>query len=137
MDARPAGNLEVEYKGAVRRLAEERTDKSALERILLEGAHGSPEFMEAQRALFLGELEERVLASLTRSQVEEAGVDAKVAAAAADPRAAGMIIHGDVPFEAAQKYRRLAEENGLPVTIRVDPSFHGEVGLVVISDEAV
>lgn len=112
-------------------------DKSDLERILIEGAFGTPELRAEERKHFLGELEERVLAHLTRHKIEGPGVDAKVAKAVADPRAKGVVIHADVPILASAKYRKLAEAHGLAVTMRDDPSYEGDVGLVVVSDEAV
>lgn len=112
-------------------------DKSDLERILIEGAFGTPELRAEERKHFLGELEERVLAHLTRHKIEGPGVDSKVAKAVADPRAKGVVIHADVPILASAKYRKLAEAHGLAVTMRDDPSYEGDVGLVVVSDEAV
>ena len=112
-------------------------DKSDLERILIEGAFGRPELRAEERKHFLGELEERVLVHLTRREIEGYDVDAKVAKAIADPRAKGMVIHADVPILASSKYRKLAEAHGLTITMREDPSYEGDVGLVVVSDAAV
>lgn len=112
-------------------------DKSELERILLEGAFGKPELRAEERKHFLGELEERVLASLTRKEIEEPAVDPAVARAVANPQAKSMIIHADVPIQASAKYRKLAEAHGLAVTMREDPSYEGDIGLVVVSDGAV
>lgn len=112
-------------------------DKSPLERTLLAGIQGTPELRREEKRQFIGEYAERVLASLTKQQVENQAVDRAVAQAAADPRARLIIIHGDVPSDAAAKYKQMAEAHGLESTVRFDPSFTGDVGLVVVSDRAV
>lgn len=112
-------------------------DKSATERALIAGVAGVPEIRAAERKHYLGELEERVLAALTRDEVASSNVSQRVAKAMADPRAKALIIRGDLPFPDTAKYRQLAGQHGLALTIRNDPSLEGEVGLVVVSDQAV
>lgn len=104
---------------------------------MLTGIHGTPQLRPEEKRQFIGEFAERVLASLTKQQVENEAVDRAVAQAAADPRARLIVIHGDVSSDAASKYRQLAEAHGLESTRRFDPSFTGDVGLVVVSDRAV
>ncbi|HYF75563.1 MAG TPA: YueI family protein [Symbiobacteriaceae bacterium] len=112
-------------------------DKSPLERTLLTGIHGTPQLRREEKRHFIGEFAERVLVSLTKQQVETEAIDRAVAQAAADPRARLIVIHGDVSSDAAVKYKQLAEAHGLESTRRFDPSFTGDVGLVVVSDRAV
>lgn len=112
-------------------------DKSPVERTLLTGIFGTPELRSEEKRHCIGEFEERVLASLTKQQVEQRTVDKAVLRAAADPRARLIVIHGDVSSGAAAKYKKLAEEHSLESTVRFDPSFTGDIGLVVVSDQAV
>lgn len=108
-------------------------ERSPVERALITGIHGAPEIKGEERKLFLGELKERVLAALTRDQVGEPSVDGAVERAAADPRAKAIIVHGDLFAESAP-YRQLAAARGLSFTMRSDPAFRGEVGLVVVGE---
>lgn len=112
-------------------------DKSEAERALIVGLTGTPQTRPEERARFLGELRERVLVALTAPEIANPAVDHRVASAVADPRAKELIVRGDISFGETAKYRTLAEQHGLTVTIRNDPDFRGDVGLVVISDQAL
>lgn len=107
--------------------------KSDMERAIIAGLYGAPEVRKEERKHFLGELQERVLASATKAQVKGAAVIKQVTAAVKDPRAKALIVHGDIPFEDALKYVRLAQEHHVAFTKRSDPAFKGEIGLVVVS----
>lgn len=54
-----------------------------------------------------------------------------------DPRATAIIVQGDIKFKDFIKYEKLAKGNNLKFTVRHDPDFVGDVGLIVISDQAV
>ena len=67
----------------------------------------------------------------------EPGVYPEIVKALEDKRAAKMIISGEIDFYLSEKYQKLAENVGKPVTIISDPEFKGNTGLVVVSDDAV
>lgn len=107
------------------------------ERALIVGMFGPPELKRGERKRFLGEFAERVLAAISKDDVAADEVDRSIAKAMKDPRATAVVVHADVEYTDAAKYHRLATEQGLPFTMRGDPSYTGKVGLVVISDRAV
>lgn len=111
--------------------------QTELAKAILVGMEGTPELKREERSHFLGEFAERVLASLTREQVRETGIDRQVAAAIEDRRATAVIVSADVPFADAHKYEDLAGKRGIPFTMRGDPELKGPVGLVVVAEEAV
>ncbi|OPX94664.1 MAG: hypothetical protein A4E53_00039 [Pelotomaculum sp. PtaB.Bin104] len=77
------------------------------------------------------------MASLTKPEVYNPHILPKVEKAACDPRAKTIIVHDDVRHEAYEKYEKLAKENGLQFTVRYNPDYKGDIGLVVVSDQAV
>lgn len=105
-----------------------------LEKALFTGIHGSPELKRAETRQFLGEFKERVLQALTKYEVAAKQLNPQIETAAKDPRAKAIIIHGDINSEDAAKYQELAEARKLEFTVRHDPEFTGEIGLIVISD---
>lgn len=111
--------------------------KSPLERSLQVGIHGAPELRREEKTHYLGEFRERVLRMLTRSQVGDPVVYPEIEAAIRDPRAAFLVVHSEISEKALGKYKKLAEQNGKPVTARSEPDFYEETGLVVVSRSAV
>lgn len=111
--------------------------KSRLEEKVLEGVYGQPELKAEEKRKFLGEFEERVLRYLTVEQVTEPGIYPEIAAAIKDPGAKKLVIDRQVDLGLAHEYIEMARENNL-LFKRVDsPGFKGEVGLVIVSDQAV
>lgn len=113
------------------------SNKSDLEKAVGVGLSGPPELRKSEKNQFLGEFQERVIKSLTKNQVRQPGINPEVEKAVRDPRATAVIVHGEIPFKNFSKYEHLAEKNNLGFTIRRDPDFTGEVGLVVISEHAL
>lgn len=111
--------------------------KGATERALIMGLHGAPQLRRSERRRLLGEFAERVLASITKTQAGQDQIDRDVAEAMKDPRAVTVVAHMDVPFAHVLKYSRLADEHNLTFTRRSDAAFSGDVGLVVVSDQAL
>lgn len=111
--------------------------KSELERTLQAGIHGAPELRHEEKTQYLGEYRERVLVVLTRSQVGEPVVYPEIEAALKNPKAAFMVVHGEISGKALEKYKKLAQAYGKPVTARNDDEFSEETGLVVAAREAV
>jgi uncharacterized protein YueI len=109
--------------------------QSELSKAVIAGLYGAPELRKGERDQLLGEFAERVLAAITKEDVRRPGVQEAIAAAAADPRAAAIVVHGAIPFAEASQYSVLAEAHHLRFAMRADPAYKGDVGLVVVSDE--
>lgn len=101
------------------------------------GIHGPPELKKGERNRYLGNFRERVLKALTFSQIEEKGIYKEIEDAIKDKRAKALIISRKVQLKAAREYIDLARAHGLDFKTVDSPDFVGEIGLVVVSDEAV
>jgi uncharacterized protein YueI len=110
---------------------------SALERTLQAGIHGAPELRKDEKQHYLGEFRERVLKVLTRQQMAEAEVYDEIRSALNDPRAEKLVIDGSTPDRHNDKYEKLAASLGKPYTVRRDADFQGDIGLIVVSAQAV
>jgi len=108
-----------------------------LEQTILTGIYGQPEIKREERNRFLGEFRERVLKRLSKKQVAEPGIYPEVINALEDENAEKMVIHGDIPYNQARKYEKLAREMQKSCSIIHDPGFKGDTGLVVVSSSAV
>ncbi|HLN62434.1 MAG TPA: DUF1694 domain-containing protein [Symbiobacteriaceae bacterium] len=108
--------------------------KSETEKALLAGMHGAPELRKAERDELLGEFPERVLASITKEQVGQERPDPAIVHAMENPQAKTVVVHADVPYHEAHKYKQLADEHHLAFTMRGDPNYEGDVGLIVVTD---
>lgn len=108
-----------------------------LEKALFTGIHGSPELKKAEKLQYLGEFRERVLKAITKAEAAAKQLNVEVEAAINDPRAQAIIIHGDLSAQEYGKYKELADRRSLDFTIRYDPEFTGDIGLIVVTDEAV
>jgi uncharacterized protein YueI len=111
--------------------------KGDIEKALSIGLHGAPELRRDEKRRYLGEFRERVIILLSKKQVAEPGVYPEIVKALEDKRAAKMIISGEIDFHLSEKYQKLAEAMGKPVTTISDPEFRGDAGLVVAGDDAV
>jgi len=111
--------------------------KSQLEQILEVGLHGAPELKKEEKEYYLGEFRERVIKFLTKEQVRESLVYDEIEQAIQDPRADKVVVHGELPEQATAKYQKLALQYHKLFTVRQDPLFKGNVGLVVAGKDAV
>lgn len=111
--------------------------KGEIEKALSIGLHGAPELRRDEKRHYIGEFRERVITLMSKKQVVEPGVYPEIVKALEDKRATKMIISGEIDFHLSEKYQRLAEDMGKPVTMISDPEFKGDAGLVVVSDDAV
>ena len=112
-------------------------EKSRLEKQVEQGLYGKPELKKEEKNRFLGEFKERVIRYLKRQQVEEPGVYPQVLVAIQDSRAKKLILDRQIDETRARDYIALARENDLDFKRVSSPDFEGEVGLVVVSDQAV
>lgn len=111
--------------------------KSELEQHVELGAFGAPELKRSEKNRYLGEFRERVIKALTVEQVEEPGVYPEIMDALKDSRAKKLILRRDVEMNRAKDYIELARHQGVAFK-RVDsPKLKGEIGLVIVSDDAV
>ncbi|GEM_PF-298832 len=111
--------------------------KDKVEQALLVGLHGAPELKYDEKVQYLGEFRERIIKKLTTAQVREKGIYSEILQALEDPRADKLIINGSINYRVIEKYKSLAARCKKISTVRSDPSFQGDTGLIVISDEAV
>lgn len=111
--------------------------RSDLEERVQHGAFGAPELKPEERSRYLGEFRERVLVALTAEQVEEPGVYPEVLVALEDTRASMLILRRDLSLQQAHDYIQMAQNKQVAFR-RVDsPDLKGDVGLVVVSADAV
>lgn len=111
--------------------------KSGLEKALHMGIHGAPELRKEEKEYYLGEFRERVMKVLTKRQMQDNEVINEIKETLLDPRAARIIIDGSVPDRHNDKYEKLAASMGKASTTRRDANFKGDVGLAVVSEQAV
>ncbi|MBM7622902.1 YueI family protein [Sporohalobacter salinus] len=112
-------------------------DKSELEQTISAGIHGGFELKKGEKRRFLGEFKERVIKTLTFSQIEEPGVYPEILEAIRDSKAKKLIINRQVNMKAAKEYIDLARKNKLSFKKVESDEFKGNIGLVVVSDKAV
>ncbi|KAF1084115.1 hypothetical protein SPSYN_02767 [Sporotomaculum syntrophicum] len=112
-------------------------NKDSLAQALAMGMHGAPEIKRDEKNRYLGEFRERVIRLLSKKQVAEPAVYPEILESLKDPRAAKMIISGDINYRSAEKYRELAEQVGKICTVIHDPAMTGDTGLVIVSSDTV
>lgn len=108
-----------------------------MEKVISVGLQGVPELKGEERAQYLGEFRERIIMVLTKEQAAETALYPEVIEALQDKKAAKMLIAGEIGHQAAEKYAQLAGEYSKPSTLVNNPQFKGEVGLAIISNQAV
>lgn len=99
--------------------------------------NGPPEFKRDEKQQYLGQLRERILLALTRDQMGEPHVYDEARRAINDQRATLMVINGNVGLHNVIKYEQLADAAEKHHTTIHDPGLKGDLGLVVVSDQAV
>lgn len=111
--------------------------ESALERSTWFALHGPPELRKGEKRRYLGNFRERVLKALTFDQILEKGTYPEVEEALKDKRARKLVISRKVDLNAARDYINLARKKGLTFVTVDSPEFIGDIGLVVVADDAV
>lgn len=114
-----------------------KTEKSELEKTVSMALTGPPEIRASEKSTYLGEFEERVLHTLSKEEVKANKITETTKNAFQDQRAKKVIVHRDLEYKEYHKFLKLAKENHLHFTLRYDPDFTGEIGLVVVSDQAI
>ncbi len=113
------------------------SQKSPLEQALQTGLQGTPQLRKKERSLHLGQLRERIIKALTFEQIEEKGTYPEIGKAIQDPKAQRLVISRQADLEAAAEYIRLARKSGIMFATVDSPKYSGELGLVVVAEEAV
>ena len=92
---------------------------------------------QTEKLIYLGEFKENVLAALDKPEIERNLIHNEIKEAMRDPRAVLLKIRRDIPFESIKTYIDEAEKIGLRYTLVDDITFRGNIGLVVVSQEAL
>lgn len=111
--------------------------KSELEKTLLSGIHGAPEWKRDEKLNYLGEFRERVIRYLTKRQVAEPDIYREIRQALQNNPTSKMIINGDMNSRAYDKYLKLARELNRSFTVRHDADYTGDAGIVIAAADAV
>ena len=112
-------------------------DPNDVEQRLTVGIHGTPELKPEEKVLYLGEFRERVLKVLTREQVAERAIYPEIEEALKDSRSTRLLLDGDIKYDHRGKYIQLTHKYNKTYTMVNDPKLKGEIGLAVVSDDAV
>ncbi|MGL4935551.1 MAG: DUF1694 domain-containing protein [Cetobacterium sp.] len=92
---------------------------------------------QTEKLIYLGEFKENVLAALDRQEIERNLIHNEIKEVMKDKRAILLKIRRDVHFECIKTYIDEAEKIGLRYTLVDDITFRGNIGLVVVSSEAL
>ena len=92
---------------------------------------------QLEKNIFLGEYKERVIAALTKEEVEEKGVYKEIIQALKNKDAKNLKISRDIEFSKIRDYVIEAEKIGINYQLVDGLSYSGNIGLVVSSDDAL
>lgn len=113
------------------------TEKSELEKALMTSFYGPGELKGEEKKQYLGQFRERVMKVLTKKQVMEKTIYPEIIKALEDKRSSKLIINGEINSDFIDKYEKPARELQKTCTIIHDPKLKGEIGLVVVSNDAI
>lgn len=112
-------------------------NRSEIERVIISGLHGAPEFKSDEKRKYLGIYREQVMAILFDHQVKEPAIYTEVVDTIKDPRASIMVLNGSIESTFTEKYKTLADASHLHVMTVSGPEYYPTTGLIVASDSAV
>ena len=92
---------------------------------------------QLEKNIFLGEYKERVIAALTKEEVEEKGVYKEIIQALKTKEAKNLKIARDIEFSKIKDYVAEAEKIGINYQLVDGLSYSGDIGLVVSADDAL
>jgi uncharacterized protein YueI len=92
---------------------------------------------QTEKLIYLGEFKENVLAALDKPEIERNLIHNEIKDYMRDSRAVLLKIRRDIPFESIKPYIDEAEKIGLRYTLVDDITFRGNIGLVVVSQDAL
>lgn len=111
--------------------------KGQMEQRLVVGMSGTPELRKEEKSYYLGEFKERVLKVLTREQVAQPFIYPEIEESLKDVRAKRLLLDGELNYDFIKKYIKLAQQLKKPYTLKNDPQLKEEIGLAIVSEEAV
>ncbi len=92
---------------------------------------------QSEKNIYLGEYKERVVAALNKDQVIEDDVYPEILNAMKRADVKRIKLSREIPFENLKPYIMAAEKIGVRYELVDGLSYRGEIGLVVVSDEAL
>jgi uncharacterized protein YueI len=92
---------------------------------------------QLEKNIFLGEYKERVIAALTKEEVEEKGVYKEIIQALKTKEAKNLKIARDIEFSKIKDYVDEAEKIGINYQLVDGLSYSGNIGLVVSANDAL
>jgi len=101
------------------------------------GMYGAPELKHGEKDIYLGEFRERIIRVLSNKQVAQKFIYPEIIEALNHEQSSRMLINGELRDQLTDKYIALARQIAKPYTVIYNPQLKGEIGLVVVSDQAV
>ncbi|MGL4424931.1 MAG: DUF1694 domain-containing protein [Cetobacterium sp.] len=92
---------------------------------------------QAEKLIYLDEFKENVLAALEKQEIERNFIHKEIKDIMKNENAVLLKIRRDIPFDCIKPYIDEAEKIGLRYMLVDDTTFRGNVGLVVVSKEAL
>ena len=106
-----------------------------LKKTVLAGIHGPPELRPDEKRRFLGFFRERVIEAVTFGQIRTKEGREAITTALKDSRAARLVIHQEARSRSMALITE-AQKKGVPFTVVSDPTFRGEVAVLVAANDA-
>ncbi len=110
--------------------------KSKLEKILMQGIHGTIETLPEERALFLSTISERIYLALTNRQVIHKGMYKDAIEIMQSKKNIHLYINGELTYSLYSNYIKEASKYKIAFTI-VNDGHDTPIGLVIASDTAI
>lgn len=105
--------------------------------ILQEGIHGPKEINPVERRKFLGTLRERIVAVLTKAQVQEPGTYKEIEDLMKSHPKAKLLLNGALDYKYLSDYIKLSTKHKTKYTITNDMEQPTHIGLVLAYDYAI
>ena len=111
--------------------------KTTVDEVLQQGIYGPLETKPDERRKFLGNLRERIVVALTKSQVAETSVYPKVEKEMKERPQSNLFLNGNMSYETLSKYVKLATKYKIEHTLVTNKEHDSEIGLVLAMDHAI
>ena len=92
---------------------------------------------QAEKNLFLGEYEERVIKALTFEEIKEKGIYYEIEKALEDKDVDKMVISRHADFNDIKKYIEIAKQKRVPYKMIDNLACVGQIALVVVAKDAI
>ncbi|MFB6468547.1 YueI family protein [Cytobacillus sp. Hz8] len=111
--------------------------KAKLDDYIEQGIYGAKQIKPDERRKFLGTIRERVVITLTTSQVMEAEPYPEVLNAMKENKKAQLLLNGNLDYSYHSKYIKRVTELSMEYTMVNNKDYHSELGLVLAYDYAI